>query len=219
MTRQERLERSRIYLILDTQVTDYGRCVEVARAALEGGVDIVQLRDKKGSARDMLDASRKLKRCLDGKALFIINDRVNLALSADADGVHLGQEDLPVAEARSLAGKDFLIGSSAQKIAQAVRAQNDGADYIGFGSVFKTLTKPRRKPMDLRLLARVHKEITIPVFAIGGITATRIPQLGRYGVRRVAVCREICLNKDVTAITALLKNRLYESVMNNGVKD
>lgn len=195
------MKDARLYLILDTQVCGYDRLFEILKQAVRGGVDIVQLRDKAGCGRDALRFSQRSLRFLKGRIPFIINDRVDVAMAACADGVHLGQEDVPIEFARKVLGKKKIVGASCQTLPQARKAQKAGADYIGFGSVFKTLTKPNRKAMDLRLLSEVIRKIKIPVFAIGGITLGNIGQIRRLGIERVAVTRVICLSHDIKQAT------------------
>ena len=190
------LRRAKLYLILDRQVNDYDRLLEIARQSAFG-VDMIQLRDKKGCARDILNFSRKILEMLRGRLPFIVNDRVDLAVAAGADGVHLGQEDLPLKEARRMMGSRAIMGVSCQNYEQARRAERDGADYIGFGSVFSTLTKPGRSPMNLQLLRKAARDIRIPVFAIGGITPAHISNLRVLGVERFAVCRAICKARNI----------------------
>ncbi len=197
---REALAQSKLYLILDRQVQNYDSLFEIAKQALLGGVDVLQLRDKKGSVKDILKFSQKLLEFLNKKSLavpFIMNDRVDLALACGSSGVHLGQEDLPVSFARKLMGPEAIIGASCQNFEQAKRADQDGADYIGFGSVFKTKTKPYRSPMDLKLLEEVFLKIKIPVFAIGGINQDNVLTLRQKGIKRIAVCRGICDAGDV----------------------
>ena len=197
LSKSKCLRESKLYLILDAQVNSHSELLDILKKSVQGGVDIVQLRDKCGSARDILDFSRKALKITAGKVPYIINDRVDLAIMADADGVHLGQEDIPIALARRMMKPDAIIGVSCQTLAQAKAAQNDGADYIGFGSVFKTQTKPGRSAMDLKLLASVARKVSIPMFAIGGISRANIETLLPLGVSRVAICRDICESKDV----------------------
>lgn len=185
------LKDARLYLVLDAQVCDYGRLWEVLRQSVQAGVDVVQLRDKAGSSRDILRFTARALTFLKGRIPFIINDRLDLVLAAHADGVHLGQDDLPLVAARKIAGDRIIIGASCQTYAQALAARRAGADYVGFGSVYKTLTKPDRKPMDVKLLERVVRRIDVPVFAIGGIKVDHCPRLRALGVRRIAVTRAI----------------------------
>ena len=129
-------------MILDRQVNDDGRLFEITRGSIRHGVDIIQLRDKLGTARDTLKCFKGILRAVNGRVPVIMNDRVDLAIAAGADGVHLGQEDIPIKDARRMIGPKAVIGVSCQSYEHARQAQRDGADYIGFGSVFKTLTKP-----------------------------------------------------------------------------
>ena len=186
------LNNARLYLILDRQVNSYQQLFKIAKRAIPAGVDIIQLRDKNGSAKEILNFSKHILKLTNNHALYIINDRIDLAITSRASGVHLGQEDIPVKLARRMMGPNALIGVSCQTLAHARRAVEEGADYIGLGSVFKTLTKPDRRPMDMKLLSRVIKNISIPVFVIGGIDLKNKIQLDSIGVHRIAVCRAIC---------------------------
>lgn len=196
-SKKELLRKSKLYLILDCQVNDDGRLFEIAREAVFCGADIIQLRDKMGTARETLKCFKDIMRAVNGRVPVIINDRVDLAVVAGADGVHLGQDDVPVKDARRVLGARAIIGVSCQSYEHARQAQSEGADYIGFGSVFKTLTKPGRNPMNLDLLKKVVMEISIPVFAIGGITPKNICVLRAVGVTHVAVCRAVCKARDI----------------------
>ncbi len=191
----KRLNTAKTYVILDTQVLPYAQLLAVLRIIVKAGVDIVQLRDKHGLAKDMVSFCKQAKRITQQRTLLIMNDRVDVALAAGVDGVHIGQEDLAIEDVKRLVSKDMLIGLSCQNLLQARRAQALGAHYIGFGSVFKTKTKPERKPMDLKLLQKVHKEIKIPIFAIGGINRNNVKNILSSGVQRIAVCREVLLAK------------------------
>lgn len=201
------LRKAELYLILDRQVNDDGRLFEIARESVRWGVDILQLRDKFGTARDTVKCFMGIRRAVGRRVPVIMNDRVDLAVAAGADGVHLGQDDLPVKEARRMIGDRGIIGVSCQSYAHVLQARRDGADYIGFGSVFKTLTKPRRSPMDLDLLKMVSLEISIPVFAIGGIALENIAVLRGMGVKHFAVCRAICLTKNIEKAIVGLKTK------------
>lgn len=194
---KKRLKAARLYLILDAQVLPHAKLLRVLKDAVRFGIGIVQLRDKSGSAKDILTFCRQALAITKHRIPFIVNDRADLAVLARADGVHLGQEDIPCADARRLLGPKAIIGVSCQTLAHAVKAQRDGADYIGFGSVFKTFTKPERNPMDLKDLRRVLGAVKVPVFPIGGISRANIGQLTDLGLGRAAVCRDILLAKDV----------------------
>ena len=190
---KEKISRStRLYLILDRSVNSYDELFEIAKKAIAAGVDVMQLRDKTGAARDILDFSRRILGMTKGRIPYIINDRVDLAMISCSSGVHLGQDDVPLAEARKMIGEDALIGVSCQTFVHAEKAERDGADYIGFGSVFKTLTKPDRQSLDTDLLKKVFKDIKIPVFAIGGIDLKNVVEIKKLGGNRIAVCRAVC---------------------------
>ena len=191
------LPAAKLYLILDRQVNADNKLFEIAERSIRFGVDVIQLRDKTGCAKDTLKCFEGIIRATRWRVPVIMNDRVDLAVMGHADGVHLGQDDVPLKDARRIIGHEAAIGISCQTYDQARRAEREGADYIGFGSVFKTLTKPERGPMDLTLLARVVRNIKIPVFAIGGINAGNIAVLRGTGARRFAVCRAICQAKNI----------------------
>ncbi len=186
------LQEARLYLILDRQVNTDDQLFKIAVQAIGAGVDLIQLRDKVGNARDLLGCFQHIASIVRHRVPLIMNDRVDLALAAKAEGVHLGQEDMPIREARRIIGAKALIGISCQTLEQAREAQDVGADYIGFGSVFKTPTKPERFPLDLNFLEKVVHKVSIPIFAIGGIGLKQIATLRAIGVERFAVCRAIC---------------------------
>ena len=190
------LKNSKLYLILDTQVKDYETLLETAKKAVLSGVRVIQLRDKFGEAKDSLKFSRKILGWARGRIVYIVNDRVDIAKACGASGVHVGQDDLPVVDARKILGRRAVIGVSCQNWDHAQKAQGQGADYIGFGSVFKTLTKPDRKPMDQKMLKKVLSGIKIPVFAIGGINSENMLPLRTLGVQRFAACRAILEARD-----------------------
>lgn len=205
---KKQLNKARLYLILDADVLSYKELLDRLKAAVRFGVDIVQLRNKNGAAKDILAFCKQARTIVQDKALFIVNDRLDLAILAKADGVHLGQEDINYLEARKLMGKNAIIGISCQNLKHAKQAEKQGADYIGFGSVFKTKTKPERQPMNQKLLKRVIREIKIPVFPIGGINLSNVNQVVEAGAKRVAVCRDILLAKDLEKTVKEFKKRL-----------
>ena len=203
------LKKANLYLILDREVNSYEQLLELARASIPCGIDIIQLHDKAGLPKDILKFAGKMQKLLNRRIPFIMNDRIDLALASGACGVHLGQEDVPVKIARQLMGPRAIIGASCQTLGQAQAAQAFGADYIGFGSVFKTPTKPQRQPMNLHRLAEVIHKVKIPVFAIGGISKDNVVVLREHGVQRVAVCRAISKAKNIQEATRVLSCALY----------
>jgi len=195
-SKKKLLASSKLYLILDAQVLDYKNLLVALKDSVRGGIDVVQLRDKFGTTKEILGFAREILKVTKHQVPLIINDRADLAFFSGADGLHLGQDDLEYPQARKLLGRNKIIGISCQTLEHALKAQAIGADYIGFGSVFKTKTKPERRAMDLDLLQKVIERVKIPVFPIGGISRENIGQLIPLGVQRVAVCRDILLAKD-----------------------
>ncbi len=202
------LAAAKLYVVLDSNVADFEKLFVILKKTVAAGTQIVQLRSKGGSARDILAFTKKALQVTKGKAVFIINDRADLTLIGDSDGIHLGQDDLTLKEARKILGPGKIIGVSCQTVAQAKRAQKEGADYIGFGSVFKTKTKPERRGLDLKIVSQVSRYIKIPVFFIGGITIFNVGQTVGRGAKRVAVTRAICEAVDVDLSTRRFLEKL-----------
>ena len=169
----------------------------IASAILRGGCAVMQLRAKKAGAGDMLRLARSLRAlCRDHGVPFVVNDRPDVALLAEADGVHLGQEDLPIDVVRAIA-PSLAIGVSTHDLAQAGAAERAGADLIGFGPVWPTQTKENPSPIvGLNLLAEVVRTVRIPVVAIGGVDEKRALEVARTGASYAAVIRAICAADD-----------------------
>ncbi|MBI4309515.1 MAG: thiamine phosphate synthase [Candidatus Omnitrophica bacterium] len=210
---KKRLRNFKLYLILDAQVLDYRALLRVLKESVRCGIDIVQLRDKFGSSKDMTAFCRQALNLTKHRIPFIVNDRVDVAFLTGADGVHVGQEDIACNDARRLLGNKAMIGVSCQTLAQARKAQKDGADYIGFGSVFTTPTKPERNPMNLRMLRQVLNAIDVPVFPIGGISRKNLNILTAIGVGRAAICRDILLAKNTGHVVKEFKQCLNAGVI------
>lgn len=180
--------------------------------ACAGGADIIQLRDKKLSTRDLLRLSRELQAICDRTgALFVLNDRVDVAIVADVDGVHVGQEDLPVRQARALLGHRKLIGCSTHSTAQALAAVGDGADYISCGPIFATPTKPDYAPVGLDLIKEYKRLVRVPVVAIGGIELDNVDRAVAAGADRVAVVRAVGESPDPAAAARALKEKIFQA--------
>lgn len=193
-----RLAEAKLYVIAAPSRAGEGLGSKVQKALAGGaGTDIVQLRDKFSSPRDLLNSAGALKKiCAAHGALFIVNDHLDIALASGADGVHLGQEDLPVTEARKLVEnlapkRDFLIGCSTHSLEQALRAEAEGADYIGCGPIFSTPTKPDYPAQGLKLVQQYREKIHIPFVAIGGIDESNVSQIVQAGARCIAVVRAV----------------------------
>lgn len=196
--RQERLEAAKLCLITDPdRDNNLERLLQGVEAALMAGVSLVQYRRKQGNDQQRLLEARALKAlCCRFEALFIINDRIDLALLVDADGVHLGQDDLPLSEARQLLGPERLLGRSTHRLEHLLAAQQEGADYLGVGPVFATATKPDRSPAGLSWVTEASRHAVVPWFAIGGIDAETIPSVRAAGAQRVAVVSAIMGSND-----------------------
>lgn len=201
MDRKQILEQSKLYVVLDESVLPLNSLFEILKDTVKAGTMIVQLRSKQGDSQAVKVFSELALSVTRNKALFIMNDRVDWTREMACDGVHLGQDDMPLPDARRVLGPQKIIGVSCQTLAQAQRAESQGADYIGFGSVFKTQTKPERLPMDLTLIEEVRSHIAIPVFFIGGITLENLSVLLKAGADRVAVTRAICNARNVEKTT------------------
>jgi thiamine-phosphate pyrophosphorylase len=189
--RRARLRAARLYLVVELRVA--GADVEaLVHEAVGGGVDVVQVRDKHASDAEIVDAARRLARACERRgALLIVNDRPDLALAADADGVHVGQDDAAADEVRETVGSELLIGLSTHAPAEIDAAGASEADYIGVGPVYRTATKPALAPAGLELVRYAAAHARQPFFAIGGIDARRAPEVAAAGADRVAVVRAI----------------------------
>jgi len=182
---------------------------QVAEQAIRGGADCLQLREKTLEGAELLKRARELvSLCRNAGVVSIINDRVDVALLSDADGVHLGQGDLPAREARRLMGAQKIIGVSTHCIEHARQAVLDGADYIGVGPVYRSATKTREILPGLDYAKQVAGEITIPAVAIAGISAANVGEVLATGLRAVAVTAAVTQQPDIAAAARMLKERL-----------
>src|SRR4051812_13137119 len=206
--RRARLARARLYLVCDA--TPGGRPLEAVLApALRGGVDVFQLRCKDAGDEEILAAAQTAREwCEVANALFIINDRPDLVAATGADGVHVGQDDAPVAEARRIAGPDALVGLSTHSPEQVDDAAAQGADYIGVGPVHVTPTKPGRPAVGTELVTYAARHAQLPWFAIGGVDEATINAVMAAGANRVAVVRAVAEAPDPEAVTRRLDHAL-----------
>jgi thiamine-phosphate pyrophosphorylase len=201
--RRERLAKAALYLVCDERSDAF------LRSCLRGGVDIVQLRMKDGDAERVGDAARRYRRvCDEAGALLIVNDRPEVALAAGADGVHLGQDDMAVTDARAIVGEDRLIGLSTHSAEQVEAAMRADIDYIGVGPVHSTPTKPGRPAVGLELVRYAAAHSALPFFAIGGIDAANVSAVAAAGARRVAIARALTEADDPGSSARALKARL-----------
>lgn len=199
--RRARLAKAHLYLVCGEKTAEF------VHASLRGGVDIIQLRIKGATDDAVLAAALNFKRVCDQHGtLLIINDHPELAVAAGADGVHLGQDDMPVAQARRLVGEELLIGLSTHTETQIDAAGRAAVDYIGVGPVIETPTKPGRPAVGLELVRYAAEHAPVPFFAIGGISTSNVVAVGAAGARRVAVVRAMTEAADPQTVAAVLRS-------------
>jgi len=201
-----------LYAITDREMLGEMSEAEAARLAYEGGADVVQLRMKNAEAGEILRVAKEIQAiACEYSKFFIVNDRVDIAVLAGADGVHLGQKDIPVAEARRLCGDEMIIGASVSTAAEARKAVDDGADYVAVGAVFKTSTKPdANQGVGLDAVYEVKKEVgeEVPIVAIGGINRGNLEHVMEAGADCIAVISAIMAQKDIKAASKELKTMI-----------
>lgn len=203
------LQKAQLYGILDLGYVLPERVEIMTEALCEAGVDLLQLRAKKSSPSEveklalrMLPITRAL-----GVPL-IINDHLEVAAAVGSEGVHVGQDDEAVAKARAVVGPDVFVGKSTHSVAQACAAADEKADYIGFGPLYATSTKPDYVPIGLADIAEVHRRLSLPIFCIGGVNAERLTEILTAGARRVVVVSALLLAADVRDYGRVLKAQL-----------
>ncbi len=210
----ERFKAARLYAI--TTPPKSGMSYEqMAEAACQGGVDILQFRDKHTPHKQLYDIATTLRMiCNRHGVLFMVNDQLEVALAAGADGVHFGQDDMKTDVARTILHQNgvghFLIGRSTHSLDQALAAEKDGVDYIAIGPVFATPTKPTYNPVGLELVRQVTSQVKLPHVAIGGIDASNIEHVLTAGAERVAVVRAVCGAADIRQAAQTMKSYLKD---------
>lgn len=200
-----------LHVLTDITLQSRFSHVELTRQAIAGGADTIQFRQKSGSTREMIDVARRMK-SLCGKAgvSFIVNDRLDVALAAEADGIHLGQDDFPLPLARKLLGSDKIIGGSASDMEEARICLSEGADYVGFGPVFPTTSKDDAGPVSgIERLKEIVENIPLPIIVIGGVSAENTPAVMRAGAAGIAVISAVCCQEDPLKAT----KTLYEAIL------
>ncbi len=204
----EKIRSTQLYVITDRRFARGRLLTGIVAQAIAGGAGVIQLRDKESSAKELVQTGLALRNvtCKTG-TLFIVNDRVDVAMVVDADGAHLGQDDLPPIYARRIMGSKKIIGVSVGSVAEAIQAVADSADYISVGSIFPTQTKPDAGgAVGTQLITQIKNAVDIPVVAIGGITADNIAQVAEAGADCVAVISAVVGADDVeTAARCLIQ--------------
>ena len=207
-TRCERIRKVRgLYVIVDPEATKGRDVVEVAAAALRGGASVIQLRDKTRDKGEALEAARAIRALCDKhNALFIVNDDADITFLSEAHGLHVGQTDLPVAEARRALSPEQIVGRSNNGVGEAQESEAQGADYLAVGAIYATTTmgKSGRRALGPEMIRRVKQAVSAPVVAIGGINAGNIADVARAGADCICVVSAVTYAEDVEGATAEL---------------
>lgn len=202
-------EYLKLYLVTDSELLNGRNFYECIEEAIKGGVTTIQLREKNASGKDFLTKALKLREITkQHNVKFIINDRIDIAMICDADGVHLGQNDINIKHARTLLGNDKIIGISTNNLEEAKIAKKDGADYIGVGAMFLTKTKQDTRPISIELAKKIRREIDIPMVLIGGINLENVYKLREINSDGYAIVSAILKSKDIYLETKKWKNVL-----------
>lgn len=202
-----------LYAVTDRFWLNGRRLIDDVKEALKGGATFVQLREKELDDRTFLEEAIEIQAlCKEYKVPFVVNDNVNIALEMDADGIHVGQEDMQADNVRELIGNDKILGVSCQNVEQALLAQERGADYLGVGAVFPTGSKADAIDVDHETLKAICEAVDIPVIAIGGITKDNVAKLQNTGICGVAVISAIFGQKEIQKATKELKDKVVEMV-------
>jgi thiamine-phosphate pyrophosphorylase len=205
----KRIQDARLYGIVDLGYVTPEKVEHMTAQLCSGGVDVLQLRAKKLAAGQIERLARlMLPITREHGVPLVINDHLEVAAAVGSEGVHVGQDDDAVAKARALVGPVCFVGKSTHSLAQAVAAQKEGADYIGFGPLYATGTKPDYVPIGLQDIAEVHRLVALPIFCIGGVNAARLDDIIATGAQRVVVVSAFLLAADVSGEVRALKLRL-----------
>jgi thiamine-phosphate pyrophosphorylase len=198
-----------LYGIVDLGYVAVDRVATVTAELLQGGVDVLQLRAKEYSKLDVVRCAEAMLPVTRRFAVpLILNDYPDLLREVDAEGCHVGQEDGSISEARELAGRSCIVGRSTHSIEQATAAQKEGADYVGFGPLFPTGTKPSAKAIGLTGIRILHEQVQLPIFCIGGVKLKNLADILLAGARRVCIVSDLLLASDVAKQTAEVKAAL-----------
>lgn len=183
--------------------------LEIVQSAVKGGTRFIQFREKELSTRKMVEIGEKLHKITEGKALLIVNDRIDVALAVGADGVHIGHDDMPLKIARNILGNK-IIGVSASSVHEAKKAEEEGADYLGVGSIFPTSTKGDIKVIGLNMLKDIRKIVNIPIIAIGGINEKNVGEVIEAGADSAAVVSVIANSDEPAQIVRNLREKIIQ---------
>lgn len=209
---QRRIDYS-LYLVTDRKLSLGRSTIDVVRAAIDGGVTVVQLREKELGSREFYDEALLIKELLNSRGIpLFINDRLDIALAVDADGVHLGQEDIPIRAARQILGRDKVIGASVFTPKEAAAAEADGADYLGLSPIFVTATKPElTTQIGFAGIGPIRNAVKIPIVGIGAMNETNAYQAISAGLDGVAVVSAICSQKNIEQAARNIKMQVMRA--------
>mgnify|MGYP003963439463 FL=1 len=211
MTKKDFLHRIRLYVLISSNIAKKS-VKETARLVIDGGADAVQLREKTISDSKFISLAREVRDITTKRgSLLIINDRVHVVRKVNADGIHLGQQDMSALEARNIIGDEKIIGVSTHSITQARQAQKDGADYIAIGPIYPTSTKGHEPSVGIEIIHEISEAVSIPIIAIGAITLENLDGVLKAGASRIAVCSAIIGSKDIYSSTRQFKEKLGET--------
>lgn len=203
-----------LYLVTDRSLMSTATLIEAVEQAILGGCTMIQLREKNISSLDFYRQSVEVKKVTEQYHVpFIINDRIDIAMAVNADGVHIGQRDIPAAIVRDLIGTDMLLGVSAASVKEAVQAANDGADYLGVGAMFSTGTKTDANYVSIEELKKIRHAVNLPIIAIGGINKSNIKLFHNTGINGLAVVSAIIAQPDIQKAAAEMKSMFYKEVL------
>lgn len=207
--RLKNLTDCRLYGILDLSYVTGSDAERVTTAMIEGGVDVIQLRAKKFLTAQISDLAGRLHIITAAAGIsLIVNDHAEIAAQVPVEGIHVGQDDDSIAAARNKAGRKIIVGKSTHSLEQANAAQQEGADYIGFGPIFATPTKPDYKPIGVENIKRVHADVGIPIFCIGGIKIDNLGEVMAAGAKRVAIVSGLLKAADIAKYARACKTVL-----------
>ncbi len=206
------LSRCRLYGIVDLGYVTSRQVPDVAREMIDGGVDLIQLRAKTQSLAEITALARELHEITVKRNVpLVINDHAEVAREIGAEGVHVGQDDPAIALVRDIVGPSCMVGKSTHSFDQAIRAFDEGADYIGFGPLFATPTKPDYLPIGLDQIGKVHQAVRIPIFCIGGIKLDNLPEVIVAGAQRVVIVSGLLQAKDIASYARSARKLLTKS--------
>ncbi len=208
MTKKGFLHRIRLYVLISSSIATKS-VKETSRLVIDGGADAIQLREKTISDSEFISLAGEVRDITTKRgSLLIINDRVHIAREINADGVHLGQQDMSALEARDIIGYEKTIGVSTHSVIQAKQAQKDGADYIAIGPIYPTKTKDYEPSVGIEVIREISGAVNIPFIAIGAITLDNLDEVLKAGASKVAVCSAIIGSKDIYSSTRQFKEEL-----------